>query len=140
MFQLDNRCGHYLLLAGLWAVCCLINLGGATLWDIDEGLNAGAAREMRDSGNLIVPTFNYELRTAKPVLLYWLQVPAYELLRVNEAAARLPSALAALLCMLAVYELGRTMFCRRTGLLAGVILGTGVSFLGSAHFANPDAL
>ncbi|MFO0879989.1 MAG: glycosyltransferase family 39 protein [Gemmataceae bacterium] len=141
MFRtLDCRPGHYLLLAVIWALSCLPNLGGPTLWDIDEGLNAEAAREMLASGNLVVPTFNYQLRSAKPVLLYWLQVASYQMFGVNEAAARFPSALAVLLAVLATYELGRALFGLRTGLLAGVLLATSVSVLGAAHFANPDAL
>src|SRR3954447_20528229 len=136
----QHRSVHYLALLAVWAVGCLPNLGGPTLWDIDEGLNAEAAREMRASGNYVVPTFNYELRSAKPALLYWLQAGCYRLLGVSEAAARLPSALAALLTVLAVYELGRWMFDRGTAFLAGLILATCVSFQGAAHFANPEAL
>ncbi len=138
--KMNHRAGHYLLLAALWALGCLPNLGGPTLWDIDEGLNAGAAYEMFMSGNYVVPTFNYQLRSAKPVLLYWLQTGCYHMLGVGETAARLPSALAALLAVLATYELGRALFNTRTALLAGVILGTSIGVLGAAHFANPDAL
>jgi 4-amino-4-deoxy-L-arabinose transferase-like glycosyltransferase len=138
--KLDHRAGHYLLLIALWAVVCLPNLGGPSLWDIDEGNNAECFREMRSSGNLIVPTFNYALREDKPALLYWCQIASAELFGVNETAARFPSALAALLAILAVYELGRQMFATRTALLAGVILATSVGLLGAAHFANPDAL
>jgi 4-amino-4-deoxy-L-arabinose transferase-like glycosyltransferase len=141
MFRtMDHRAGHYLLLVALWGLGCLPNLGAPTLWDIDEGLNAEAAREMVQSGNYVVPTFNYKLRSAKPVLLYWLQAGSYHLLGVNETAARLPSALAALLAVLATYEFGRVMFGLRAALLSGIILATSVSVLGAAHFANPDAL
>jgi 4-amino-4-deoxy-L-arabinose transferase-like glycosyltransferase len=118
----------------------LVNLGGPSLWDIDEGNNAEAAREMMERGEWVVPTFNFELRTDKPVLLYWLQIGAYRLLGVNPLAARLPSALAALLTMLLVYELGRLMFGAAAGLLAGVVLASVVLFSAAAHFANPDAL
>ena len=138
--RLDNRVGHYALLASVWAVLCLPNLGGPSLWDIDEGNNAQAAREMYESGNVIVPTFNYKLRVDKPVLLYWLQASAYHICGVNEFAARLPSALAALLAVFVTYELGRRLFGTSAGLLAGLVLATSVAFCGAAHFANPDAL
>src|SRR4051794_2088048 len=141
MFQrLDNRAGHYLLLVLAWALLCLPNLGGPSLWDIDEGRNAEAAYEMEQSGNALVPTFNYQLRTDKPALLYWLQVAAYRTCGVSEFAARLPSALAALLTVLATYELGRRTFGKQAGLLAGLVLISSVLFCASAHFANPDAL
>ncbi len=129
-----------LLLVAVWAVLCLPNLGGPSLWDIDEGNNASCFREMMDSGNLIVPTFNFKLREDKPVLLYWLQIACAALVGVNEWADRLPSALASLLTLLTVHELGRRLFDARTGLWAALVLASSFAFLGAAHFANPDAL
>src|SRR5262245_9418360 len=141
MFQrLNHRLGHYALLLLIGAAMFLVNLGGPSLWDIDEGNNAEAAREMRERDNWVIPTFNYQLRVDKPALLYWLQIAAYEQFGVNEFSARLPSALAALLTLLLVYELGRHMFGAAAGLLAGVVLASSALFCGSAHFANPDAL
>src|SRR5229473_898978 len=138
--SLSNRCGHYLLLLALAAGLSFPNLGGPSLWDIDEGNNAEAAREMLESGNWVVPTFNYELRVDKPALLYWLQIAAYRIFGVNEFAARFPSAVAALLTILLTYELARCLFGPSTGLLAGVVLASAVGFCAAAHFANPDAL
>jgi 4-amino-4-deoxy-L-arabinose transferase-like glycosyltransferase len=141
MFQrFNHRFGHYALLLAFGGVLFLPNLGGPSLWDIDEGNNAEAAREMLASNNLIVPTFNFELRVDKPALLYWLQIGAYRLFGVNEFAARFPSAVAALLAVLCTYELGRRMFGATAGLLAGLMLASSVLFCAAAHFANPDAL
>jgi 4-amino-4-deoxy-L-arabinose transferase-like glycosyltransferase len=124
----------------VWALLCLPNLGGPSLWDIDEGNNAQCAREMRECGNYIVPTFNYKLRVDKPILLYWLQIAAYDVCGVNEFAARLPSALAALIALLILHDLGSRLFNHATGLLASVVLASSVAFCAAAHFANPDAL
>src|SRR5437588_10611089 len=104
------RLAHYAVLMLLGGGLFFLNLGRPSLWDIDEGNNAEAAREMYESGNWIVPTFNYHLRTDKPALLYWLQIFAYQSFGVNEFSARLPSALAALAAILMTYELGRRMF------------------------------
>ncbi len=134
------RARHCGLLIVVWALLCLINLGRPSLWDIDEGNNAEAAREMLVSGNYVVPNFNYTLRVDKPALLYWCQVLGYRVFGINEFAARLPSALAALLTILLTYELGRRLFDPNTGLIAGLILGSSLLFCGAAHFANPDAL
>ena len=117
----------------------LPNLGGPSLWDVDEGVNAQAAREMREAGTWIVPTFNYQLRTAKPVMLYWLQRASYAAFGVSEWSARLPSVLAGWLAVLLTYELARRMFGRATGLLAGVVLVSVVQFGLLAHAATPDA-
>jgi hypothetical protein len=115
-------------------------LGSPSLWDIDEGHNAETAREMLEAENWTVPVFNGELRVDKPILLYWLQLAAYRTFGVGEFAARLPSALAAMLTVLLTYELGRRLFDPRTGLLGGIVLASSLLFCGSAHFANPDAL
>jgi 4-amino-4-deoxy-L-arabinose transferase-like glycosyltransferase len=69
-----------------------------------------------------------------------MQTASYSAFGVNAFAARFPSALAALLAVLLVYELGRHMFGKDVGLLAGVILATSVLFGAAAHFANPDAI
>lgn len=141
MFQLLNhRPGHYLILLLLAGGLSLPNLGGPSLWDIDEGNNAEAAREMLESENWIVPTFNYQLRVDKPALLYWLQILSFRAFGVNEFAARFPSALAALATVLVTYELARRMFGRNTGFIAGLVFSTCGAFVASAHFANPDAL
>jgi 4-amino-4-deoxy-L-arabinose transferase-like glycosyltransferase len=95
---------------------------------------------MYESGDWIVPKFNGELRSHKPALLYWLQVGAYSLFGINEFAARLPSALAALATVLLAYELGRRLFNPIAGLLSGLILGSSALFCAAAHFANPDSL
>jgi 4-amino-4-deoxy-L-arabinose transferase-like glycosyltransferase len=134
--RLDNRAGHYALLILVAALLTLPNLGAPSLWDIDEGHNAEAALEMQESGNYVTPTFNYEMRSDKPALLYWLQAGCYRLFGVGEFGARLPSALAALLTVLLTYELGRRLFGRRTALLGGLILASAVLFCAAGHFAK----
>ena len=123
-----------------WALVCLPNLGVSSLWDIDEGNNAEAAYEMMESGNWIVPTYNYNLRVDKPALLYWLQIASYNIFGVNEFAARFPSALGGLFSLLATYALGSIMFGNSTGFLASLILLAMPAWAGAAHFANPDSL
>src|SRR5438309_10916911 len=95
-------------------------LGRPRLWGIDEGNNAEAAREMLDSGNWVVPTFNFQLRVDKPALLYWLQIGAYRAFGINEFAVRFPSAGAALVTVLLAYELARRMVGAATGLIAAI--------------------
>lgn len=123
-----------------WALVCLPNLGISSLWDIDEGNNAEAAYEMMESGNWIVPTYNYNLRVDKPALLYWLQIASYNIFGVNEFAARFPSALGGLFSLFATYALGTIMFGASTGFFGALILLAMPAWAGSAHFANPDAL
>jgi 4-amino-4-deoxy-L-arabinose transferase-like glycosyltransferase len=138
--SLNHRAGHYALLLTAGAMLFLVNLGGPSLWDVDEGRNSGCSLEMLEARDWLIPTFNAELRVDKPALLYWLQMLTYQALGVNELAARLPSALAALLTVLLVYELGRSLFGGGTGLLAGLIFASTPMVCAAARFANPDAL
>ena len=68
-----HRLAHYLILGAVCGLLTLPNLGAHSLWDMDEGVNAECTREMLEAGTWVVPTFNWELRTAKPVMTYWLQ-------------------------------------------------------------------
>lgn len=139
-YILDNRAGHYLLLTCVSCMLLFTNLGATSLWDVDEGRNSTCSFEMLESGNWITPTCNAELRAAKPVLFYWLQMLGYSLFGINEFAARLPSALAALLTVFLTYELARFMFKPYTGLLAGFITATSIMLIAAARFANQDAI
>jgi len=134
-----ERARDYSILLAVCALLTLPNLGGPSLWDVDEGVNAQAAREMRDADTWVVPTFNYQLRTAKPVMLYWLQRASYEAFGVNEFASRLPSVLAGWLAILLSYELARRMFSRAVGVMSGIVLVSVVQFALLAHAATPDA-
>jgi 4-amino-4-deoxy-L-arabinose transferase-like glycosyltransferase len=136
---LGTRPADYALLLAVAVALTLPNLGASSLWDVDEGVNAEAAREMQEAGTWVVPIFNYELRTAKPVMLYWLQRASYSAFGVSEWSARLPSVLAGWLTVLLTYELARRMFGRATGLLAGLVLASAVEFCILAHAATPDA-
>jgi 4-amino-4-deoxy-L-arabinose transferase-like glycosyltransferase len=136
----NNRAGHYVLLSVLSAGLFLPNLGVPSLWDIDEGNNADAAREMLEARDWVVPKFNNQLRVDKPAMLYWLQMAGYSCFGVNEFAARLSSALAGLAAVLLTYELGRALFGVGCGLLGGLVLASTAMFCAAAHFANPDAL
>ncbi len=135
-----SRWLHGLIIVMSAAAVALPGLGSTSLWDIDEGLNAEAAREMLESGDWVVPYFNFKPRTAKPPLLYWLQAMAYRAFGVNEFAARLPSALAMMVAALMTYRLGRRMFSPAIGLLAALILLSTIQTSVLAHAATPDAV
>lgn len=137
-FRPANR--QIAVLMAVWALVGLSNLGGADLWDIDEGNNTEASREMRESGNWVVPTFNYELRVDKPALINWLQILSGMLFGEAEFAARFPSAVAGLFTVLAVWTFGRQWLGGMAGLVAGLVLAGSPMFVAALRFANPDSL
>jgi 4-amino-4-deoxy-L-arabinose transferase-like glycosyltransferase len=135
-----RRWSAFVLIGIAWAATVLPNLGTVSLWDIDEGLNAEAAREMSESGDWIVPRFNFQLRDAKPALLYWCVAAVFQIQGVDEWGARLPSALAVLIAALGTYELGRAMFTPTIGAWAAIALVSSGLVVALGRFTNPDAL
>lgn len=87
-------------------VAFLWNLGSIGLIDKTEPMFVEAARQMSLTGDWITPYWNGETRFDKPPLVYWLMAIAFKILGVNEWAARLPSAIAAIaLTVLGFYTL-----------------------------------
>ena len=130
---------HQWIVVAVAAVVFFTRLGGAYLWDEDEPKNAACAREMLERGDWVTPSFNYDLRTDKPVLLYWLMMTAYRTFGVNEFAARFWSAMAGVGVSLVVYHLGRLLFRAEVGLWAGLIMATSLMFDVAGRAATPDA-
>lgn len=83
-------------LAVLCGIAFLWQLGSIGLVDETEPLFVEAARQMQETGDWVTPYFNGETRFDKPPLIYWLMALTYQVLGVNEWAARLPSACSAL--------------------------------------------
>ncbi len=92
-----------LLLIAIGAVLFCLCLSWIPLTEIDEVRFSEATREMVSSGHYIIPTFNTELRYQKPILYYWIQAASIRCFGQNEAAARFPSAVAAILLVLLIH-------------------------------------
>lgn len=132
------------LLITLTAAIMFSFLGSARLWDRDEPRNARASQEMLQRGDWVVPTFNGELRSHKPILLYWLQMSAYHWLGQSEFTARLPSALAAFLSVMTLSWLASRLAGERslfgpTGFWSGAVLATCTLFVMAGRAATPDS-
>ena len=128
------------LVTAISAFVMLTNLGGPRLWDRDEPRNSECAREMLVNRDWVVPTFNGELRTHKPVLLYWCIMTSYLAFGVTEFAARLPSALCAIGSVICTYRMGRRLFGPQAGVWAAIALATSLMFVVAGRAATPDSL
>jgi 4-amino-4-deoxy-L-arabinose transferase-like glycosyltransferase len=106
--------------------------------DRDEPRFAEASREMRASGDYIIPRVNGEYRFDKPPLIYWLQVAAIDLLGDNEFAARFPSVLFAAATVVATAVWGSRLYSPKTGLWAGLIFGLSFQLFIHARAAVAD--
>jgi len=131
--------GHHALIIAVASAVFIIHLGESHLWDRDEPRNAGCAAEMLARGDWVVPIFNGELRTAKPVLLYWLIMSSYAVFGINEFAARFPSALLGIGTVLVTYHIGKRLFNAQVGLWSALLLTTSLMFNVASRAATPDA-
>ena len=131
----------WLLLASLAALLFLPGLGNHSLWNPDEPRYAEVAREMLASGDWAVPHVNGRLYAQKPPLHFWL-IAAVGATRggVDEVAARLPTALAAIGTILLVFALGRRLFGERAAWYAVAAFATGLKILRQGRFGQIDML
>src|SRR5690348_3997933 len=115
-------------------------LGGAPLFDVDEGAFSQATLEMFQRGDFLSTYLNGEPRYDKPILIYWLQAASVALFGVSELAFRLPSALCAAIWAGLTFLFARRSFGARRALAAAGIMSTslGVYIIGRA--ATADAL
>ncbi|MBF6560039.1 MAG: glycosyltransferase family 39 protein [Candidatus Binataceae bacterium] len=127
----------YALLA-LAAILFFARLGMRALW-ASEFRWGEISREMRLTGNYLWPTINGRVYYDKPLGSYWLVVAsAFVTGGMNEAAARLPCAIAGLIAVAFLILLARRLYDLRTGVAAGLILATSFSFVFFSRSASAD--
>lgn len=129
-----------LVLLALSGLLFFLNLGDMGLTDRDEGRNAEAGREMFVSGDLVTPTFNGELRVAKPVFVYWLMTIAYHAFGASEFAARLPSALFGLALILMQYLFLSRLRGQTAGMFGALMLLLNTEMLALGRMAITDSV
>jgi 4-amino-4-deoxy-L-arabinose transferase-like glycosyltransferase len=110
------------------------------LLDRDEPRFAEASREMLQSGNFIVPTFNHAPRYAKPPLIYWSQAISYRLLGENALSARLPSLLATAATAWLLFVWGAQLGSGQMGLGAALSYAFCLQTIQQGRVATADAL
>ncbi|MEN9489961.1 MAG: hypothetical protein RJA63_410 [Pseudomonadota bacterium] len=122
------------------AVLFLMNLGGAPLFDVDEGAFSEATREMFVRHDFLSTWLNGDPRFDKPILIYWCQAIFVWLFGPNEWSFRLPSALAASTWCFAAGHFAWQRFGREAGLMACGIAATSLGVHAIGRAATADAL
>jgi 4-amino-4-deoxy-L-arabinose transferase-like glycosyltransferase len=122
----------------LTTILYFARLGARALW-ASEYRWADVAREMILNRNYLWPTINGRVYFDKPLGTYWLVlVAAWITGRIDEAATRIPGATAGVLAVGLMILLARRLYDLRTGVFAGLILGTSFSFAFWARVASAD--
>jgi 4-amino-4-deoxy-L-arabinose transferase-like glycosyltransferase len=132
---------HLVVLMAAAAALFFLFLGRDGLTDPDESAYAESVREMAGQGQWLVPHLLGRPLLDKPILFYWLMGASFRLLGEGEFSARLPSALAALVGLWAVYRLGWLVHgSARAGLLSALTLGTSLMYAVMARAAVTDMI
>lgn len=129
------------LVIGLATLTLGLGLGRASRLTYHEAIVAQTARELIESGftAVLVPTIAGRPWLEKPPLPTWLAgASAVWTGRLDEAAARLPSAAAAALLALGVATLAARRYGQRVGLLAGLIQATTAWTVARGRLAEAD--
>jgi len=121
-------------------VCLFSGLGALGLVGPDEPRYAAIARAMAETHDWVTPRLWGTPWFEKPVLYYWAAGIAMRIFGVSEFAARLPSALAALLAVLSVAWTALRTYGVRAAWFSLLMLPTSVAMIGFARAASPDML
>lgn len=127
-------------LALIVAALYLLFLGRHGLHESDEGRYAEIAREMKDSGDLLIPTLNGVPHFQKPPVIYWSTAASLAVLGENELAARMVSLLAALGVLVLTYWIGRWWIDRTTGIASVWLLAGSWQFFMLGRSLTPDMM
>ena len=131
------RIGWTILILATLYVCYFSHLGAIGFVGPDEPRYAWIARDMAETGDWITPRLYGKPWFEKPVLYYWGAALCFKLFGVSEAAARLPSAISALLATLALAWLALRLYGAETARWL-LLLPTTVGMIGFSHAAATD--
>jgi 4-amino-4-deoxy-L-arabinose transferase-like glycosyltransferase len=129
---------------GSWlalAVITLLYVGVSftpVIFDDNEGLYAGAVREMHARHDWLVPMSNGFPRVQKPPLVYWAMLVSTSLLGENEFALRLPNALATAGWIVATFLIMRRIGGERFGLASAAALASMLGVWIFTHLVQPE--
>ncbi|HKV53582.1 MAG TPA: glycosyltransferase family 39 protein [Candidatus Binataceae bacterium] len=122
----------------LTAILYFARLGARALW-ASEFRWAEISREMLLTHDYFWPTINGRVYFDKPLGSYWLVIASTWITgRMDEAAARIPCAIAGLLAVALLIALARHLYDLETGVIAGFILATSFSFVFWSRNSSAD--
>lgn len=133
-----NKKYIFWILLATAAFILFFRLSATPIYILDEAKNAQCAREMMQSGNFAVPTFNGELRTDKPPLHYLFMIASYSIFGVNPFAARLFSAVAGILVLLLLYMYVKRALGEESAIASMAVLVLSSHFLFEFRLSVPD--
>ncbi len=136
--NLAARIGRTILILATLYICYFSHLEAIGFVGPDEPRYAWIARDMAETGDWVTPRLYGKPWFEKPPLFYWAAALCFKLFGVSEAAARLPSAISALLATLALAWLAFRLYGAETTRWLLLLLPTTVGMIGFSHAAATD--
>jgi len=136
--ELAARVGWLVLVCATLYVCYFSHLGAIGFVGPDEPRYAWIARDMAETGDWVTPHLYGKPWFEKPPLYYWGAAICFKLFGVSEVAARLPSAISALLATIAMAWLAWCTYGSHTARWLLLLLPTTVGMIGFSHAAATD--
>lgn len=134
-----NQSKYYPWLVFLFSLTLyLSNIGGSSIYILDEAKNSTCAAEMYTRGDLVVPTFNQELRTDKPPLHYFFMMLSYAVFGINAFAARFFSGVFGALTILITFLFVRRFSSEKAAWWSVFVLLSSIHLSIQFHLAVPD--
>jgi 4-amino-4-deoxy-L-arabinose transferase-like glycosyltransferase len=134
---MSARSARWLLLA-VFAAVWFCDLGYRHLIRPDEGRYAEIPREMIASGDWLTPRLNGLKYFEKPPLQYWATAAAFDLVGLNEWAARWWPGVTGFLGVLLVWWAGNRLFAPPAGLLGAAVLASSALYVAIGHLLTLD--
>ena len=117
----------------------IINNGSVPLWNQDEAAYAGFAKMMIQSGDWLIPQFDWSDPHRKTPLHFWMIACCYLLGGIGEYMTRLPVVLLVWSTVYLVYKHIHRLFGERMGILSALILSSNLLVFSLGKMAVTDA-
>ncbi|MBL8267936.1 ArnT family glycosyltransferase [Steroidobacter sp.] len=134
----DTRLDLFWLL-GLGLLLIATGIGLRDPWPADEPRFALIVRDMVATGEWLLPRVGGDVYGDKPPLFFWIMGVSLLVTGSLRVAFLLPSLLSGLACLVLIYDLGRRLWNRESGLAAALSLLLTVQFVWQVRQAQIDA-
>lgn len=113
-------------------------LGASSLVNWDEAWYAEVAKQLLNSGNLLVMKFNQQIFTDHPPGGFWLITIGQQIFGINELGSRIMSAVFGILGILGIYLLGKELFGKLVGFCSALALASAPWYLFRSRSGDLD--
>jgi 4-amino-4-deoxy-L-arabinose transferase-like glycosyltransferase len=127
-----------ILLVFLSSFLFIYGLGGASLFETDEYIYTQIAKEIVKIGDFVTLHFMGKPWFIHPPLYMWLTAATGAFFGFSETVARIWCAIFGVIGVIFTYLLGKELFSRRAGFIAGVILATTMQYIIQSRIAVFD--